>query len=82
MFTIDDLRENLVNNSDIYFINIVIDFLNNFYNTYKVLSKEEILERINKLEYIGYNKDQYTLEEDEYATFGSGIYYYVALNIY
>ncbi len=80
MFTIDDVRENLVNNSDIYFINIVIDFLNNFYNTYKVLSKEEILERINKLEYIGYNKDQYTLDEDEYATFGSGIYYYVALN--
>jgi len=80
MFTKDDLSIELINSSDIYFINIIIDFLNNFYNTYKILTKEEIKEAINKLEYIGFSKNQYKIDSSEHATFGRGIYYYIALN--
>ncbi len=79
MFTINDLSKKLVNNSDVFFINIIIDFLNNFINTYDILSKEEILYRINKLEYIGLSNELYRCD-DSNATFGSGFYYYVALN--
>ena len=81
MFTIDDLSDNLVNNSSLIFINIILSFLNNFYNTYKVLDKEEILNRINRLEYIGYEDKTkgYYCNTDK-ACFGSGFYYYIALN--
>jgi len=79
MVTINDLSKNLVNNSNIIFINIIIDFINDFINTFNILSKEEILNRINRLEYIGISKNQYKVFDAD-ATFGSGIYFYIALN--
>ena len=81
MFTKNDLSTNLINNSDSLFIDYVIDFLNNFYNTFKILSKEEILKRINILEYIGYeNKEKGYICDSDKACFGSGFYYYIAVN--
>jgi hypothetical protein len=79
MITINDLSENLVNNSNSIFITIIIDFINDFIETFNILSKEEILKRINRLEYIGVEKDQYKVFDAD-ATFGSGIYFYIALN--
>ena len=56
MFTKNDLSTNLINNSDQLFIDYIIDFLNNFYKTFKILDKDEILKRINVLDYVGYEK--------------------------
>ncbi len=81
MFTKNDLSTNLINNSNKVFINILLDFLNNFFNTFKILNRYEILKRINKLEYIGYeDKSKGYICDDDKACFGSGFYYYVALN--
>lgn len=81
MFTKNDLSNNLINNSNKVFIDILLDFLNNFFNTFHILNRYEILKRINKLEYIGYEiKEKGYICDDEKATFGSGFYYYVALN--
>ena len=81
MFTKNDLSTNLINNSDQLFIDYIIDFLNNFYKTFKILDKDEILKRINVLDYVGYEKKEngYICNSDK-ACFGSGFYYYVAIN--
>ena len=81
MFTKNDLTKKLVNNSNKFFINILLNFLNNFYNTFKILNKKEMLKRINKLEYIGFEdkKNGYICDDDK-ACFGSGLYYYIAIN--
>ena len=81
MFTKNDLSNDLINNSTSFYINILLDFLNNFYNTYKILSRKEILNRINRLEYIGFeNRDNGYICDDDKSTFGEGFYYYVAVN--
>ena len=81
MITKYDLSRKLISKLDPLYINILIDFLNNFYTTYKVLSKSEIIRRINKMEYIGYeNKEKGYICDDDKACFGSGFYYYIAVN--
>ena len=81
MFTRDDLSNNLINNSNKVFIDILLDFLNNFFNTYHILNRYEILKRINKLEYIGYeDRTKGYICDDDKACFGSGFYFYIALN--
>lgn len=81
MFTKNDLSTKLINNSDSLFIDYIIDFLNNFYNTFKILDKDEILKRINVLDYVGYeNKENGYICNSDKACFGSGFYYYIAVN--
>ncbi len=81
MITKDDLQGRLINNSNDFFINILLDFINNFYKTFKILNKQEIIKRINKLEYIGYeNTSRGYICDDDKACFGCGLYYYIAVN--
>lgn len=81
MITKYDLSRKLISKLEPFYINIMIDFLNNFYNTFKVLSKSEMIRRINKLEYVGYeNKSRGYICDDDKACFGSGFYYYIAVN--
>ena len=81
MFTRDDLQDRIKRNSNDIFIDILLEFMNNFYKTFKILNKQELLKRINKLEYIGYEDISrgYICNSDK-ACFGQGFYYYIAVN--
>lgn len=55
MITENDFNQELRNSMTSEFKSILIDFVNNFLNTFKgILTKEEVLDRINALKYIGF----------------------------
>lgn len=59
MITENDIREELRRKMSSNILKIVIEFANNFLNTFNgILSKEELLNRINSLNYIGFERKQ------------------------
>lgn len=59
MVTERDLKPELIEIISEQHKNIIIDFINNFLTTFKdFITKEEILARINRLEYIGFERQE------------------------
>lgn len=59
MVTEKDLKSELIEIISEQHKNIIIDFINNFLTTFKdFITKEEILSRINRLEYIGFERQE------------------------
>ena len=63
MITENDIAQNLINTMDEKFKKILIDFCNNFLKVFpNAISKNELLSRINKLVYIGFEQNDIRLK--------------------
>ncbi len=74
MISEKDFSEELLNNITDDFKKILVDFANNFLDTFgKNVTKETIIKRINALKYIGFQNDEPYIDKDTDAAYIHGI---------